>query len=106
MSVMQGRGGYPAYVARWAGDTTGRMFDFKVWTTAVYVRNTDTNVANFVKMYFTLADFTAGTNYLVIPATTTSTDGTLMLPLEVSEVWLQAAAGTPAVEICAFQRRG
>jgi hypothetical protein len=58
------------------------------------------------KLYFTAADYTDDTNYVLIPVAAAETPyGEFQGPIEASEVWMKGSGGTSAVELVAYQRR-
>lgn len=104
MSVMQTRGGFPAYVKRITTSSTPRKCEFKCWTTAVFFRNMDDT--DEIQIFFSEEAADAGDDYLSLPAQVDGQPSILVLPLEVQAVWVVAGGNTPLLEICAFQRRG
>lgn len=102
MSVLEGRGGFP-HVFRESITTTGRSHRFPFVSKYLKIR-TGVNVC---RIFFTEADFTAGTNYIELPvASATTPHGEWEGPVEASEVWLKAITAASVVELVAFQRRG
>ena len=118
MNAVQLRGGAP-HVVREAVDATGRLYRLPFDTFWMKIRNKGANV---IRLYFTLADFTADANYVEIPIAAAATphgewDGPVeLIPLQIQAaptdpiqvekgVWMKSAAGS-TVELVAFQRRG
>lgn len=119
MNGTQIRGGAP-HVVRASVDTTGRLYRLPFDTFWLKLRNKG---AAIVRLYFTLAAFTADTDYVEIPVAAAATphgewEGPVELiphqsqttptsPVEVEKgVWMKAAAGTVDIELVAFQNRG
>lgn len=104
MSLMEGRGGFPK-VYRFATDTVGRDVTFPFTTKHLILRNPD--VTNTIKVYFTQTDFTADINSILLPISAAlSPYGEWQGPVECGAIWVKASAGTPTIEVVAFQRRG
>jgi len=102
MSVLESRGGAP-HVFRETIYTAGRVHAFPFVSKYLKVRAT----TNPCKLYFTEADFTSGTNYVLVPVAGTSTpNGEWEGPVEATRVWVQGSGGNSAIELVAFQRRG
>jgi len=108
MSVVQTRGGIP-YVLRDTIDSTGRKVRLPFHIAHLKVRNQG---AAPVRLYFTLADYTADENYVIVPIAAAVTPyGEWEGPVETSagdheSLWVKSASGTNAIELVAFQRRG
>ena len=112
MSVLTARGGVP-HVVRDTIDTTGRRVQLPFYTLFLIARNKDTT--NACKLYFTQDDFDNDENYVELPIAAAATPhGEWAGPVETggddmggrNDVFLRASAGTAAVELVAFQRRG
>jgi hypothetical protein len=109
MSVMTVRGGVPFVVRDAAVLVTGRKVRLPMLINSLIVRNMGAIPA---ALYFTLADFTAGVNYVTIPvASAIYPYGEWSGPVETvsgthEDVWLAGVGGTASIELVAFQRRG
>jgi len=109
MSVVQTRGGVP-YVLRDAIDATGRKVRLPFHTSHLKVRNKGS--AGIVRIYFTEADYTADANYVEAPiASAIFPYGEWEGPVETTagdheSLWVKSSAGSNAIELVAFQRRG
>ena len=103
MSVLQTRGGIPD-VFRDTINTTGREHKLPFSCSGIVARNKG---ANIVRLYFSLADYTADVNYVELPvAAATAPHGEWTGPVEANQIWLRAALATSDVEVVTFQRRG
>jgi len=108
MSVVQTRGGVP-YVLRDTITTAGRKIRVPFLISHLKIRNKGGAIVN---LFFTEADYVAGENYVEIPViATTAPYGEWEGPVETStgdheSLWVKASAGTVAIELVAFQRRG
>ena len=104
MSLMQGRGGVP-HVFRDTISAAGRAHQFPFVCNFLQVR---AESGEAVRVFFTEADYLAGTDYVVAPLpTSTYPYGEWSGPVEVSGVWLKSASATPAaMSLVAYQRRG
>lgn len=104
MSVLESRGGWPQpYRNASVLHTAVTHHRFGFISKYLEVRTT----SNPVKVYFTLADATADTNYILVPVPAASTpNGEWKGPAEVREVWLKGSGGAASVELVAYQRRG
>ena len=109
MSVVQTRGGVP-YVLRDTIDGTGRKVKFPFYISHLKVRNKGSG--GTVRIYFTQADYTADANYVEAPIASAITPyGEWEGPVESTagdheSIWVKSAAGSNAIELVAFQRRG
>ena len=102
MGVMQGRGGIP-HIFRETIATSGRHHVFPFISSFLVIRAT----VNPCNMFFSQADFDAGTNYIVVPvAAAVTPNGEWSGPVEANGVWLKGSGGNSTVELVAFQRRG
>ena len=102
MSVLQVRGGVP-HVFRATIDEAGRDHNLPSFASFMVIRV----ATNPCKIYFTLADFTANENYILVPVPSTSTPyGEWCGPVEIDKLWLKGSGGNSAVELVTFQRRG
>jgi hypothetical protein len=103
MSLSSVRGGFPHVFSAQTIGTGGVRHGFPFTSNHLKVRVT----TNPCLMYFTEADFTAGTNPITIPVAAAATPyGEWEGPVEAKEVWLKGSGGNTVVELVAFQRRG
>ena len=109
------RGGIPV-IQTLTVSTTGTEYRPRMPTSAIQVIN---NGAVDVRLYFSLADFTANTNYLIVPAGGGTFSGPAELwPMSASQqavnqaatnrggVWLRTETGTSLVSAVFYERRG
>ena len=102
MSVVSNRGGFP-HVFRATIATTGRKHRFPFMAKFLKIRA----ATNPCKVYFTEADFDAGTNYISVPVAAAETPyGEWEGPAEVAQVWLAGDSGNSVIELVAFECRG
>ncbi len=100
MSLLTIRGGVPDVLIGSPDDTTGLKHTLPA--TSNYIRITASAAC---KVYFTLADFNADVNYVVVSPLITGSnpwEG----PAEVDSVWFRAVTGKVDIVCVAFQRRG
>ena len=101
MTVLEGRGGFP-HVFRDTIATSGRKHSFPFMSKYLQIRV----ATNACKMYFTEADYTADTNYILVAVPTAAEPHGWQGPVEANTVWLKAITAGSAVELVAYQRRG
>ena len=108
MSVVQTRGGVP-YVLRDTIDATGRKVRLPFHIAHLKVRNQG---GAPVQLYFTEADYLGGVNFVLVPIAAAVTPyGEWEGPVETTagdreSLWVKSTAGSNAIELVAFQRRG
>jgi len=105
MGAMYIRGGIPIGIRKTV-DQVGAKYVFpKGVSNFVVWYNHSGTIA--LRVYFTEEDFTAGTNYALIPATVGTPGNPLEIPAELGEFWA-AADTTGSVEFTAIAmiRRG
>lgn len=71
-----------------------------------YLRIRNDDGTNFLKVYFTVEDFTADTNFVRVDAQVATKDTTLREPFEVKELWFRADTADVIVELTWGVRRG
>jgi hypothetical protein len=78
-------------------DTTGRIWKFQALSMRLKIR-----AATFpVRLFFTEADFDAGTNFWEI-----GTSEDFSEAIEDSQVWLKGVGGTASVTVMVLHRKG
>lgn len=103
MSVLTSRGGVPHVFRATVDNTTGRKHSLPAYCNFLKIRV----ATNPCKLYFTEADFTADTNYVLVPVPAVTTPyGEWDGPVEGGDVWLKGSGGSTDVELVTFQRRG
>ena len=99
----ENRGGVPI-VRRLSVTTTFGHYPLPVTTKYLQIFNQG---ANAVRVYFTLADYTADANYLELVASTGTFEGPVELRANASELYFRAQTGTTTpVVVIGYQRRG
>jgi len=101
MSLAELRGGYPKVITATVS-TTGRSFDFRQFTKYLQVYA----ATNPAIIYFTEADFTAGTNGLSVPIAAATHPWGWEGPADISEIWVKGDGGNCALTLVAYLRRG
>lgn len=102
MSIAELRGGFPKVFTAAAVPTGGRHFDFRQFTKYLQIYTT----GNPAILFFTEADFTAGTNGVAVPIAAATHPWGWEGPADVCEVWIKGDGGNAAITIIAYLRRG
>ncbi len=101
------RGGFPTtivFTAAIAASAALSRRQAPAITKQLRIRNKD--ATNFLKVFWSEAEFTADTNFMVVEPEVATKDTVAYIDAEVKELWFKADTAPVVVEVTYFSRRG